>query len=157
MGAKGINLAEEGHIVNIIPPVDINGGVTNSDVFSLKNYAHATIILQLGVTGAACTPTVEECDDFVPTNVTTIAHARYDEETAAGDTLSARSVKAAAGVATSTNNNIMYVFEIDADELTDGRPNLRLVLSDPGVATFASAVAILTGGIAKGITPTAIA
>ncbi len=154
---KGFNVAEQGHVVNIIAPVDINGGVVNSDVFSLGKYARCQIIVTLGVTGAASTVTVEECDDFVPTATTAIAFARYSEETAAGDTLSTRTAIAAAGFATSTNNSILYVIDIVASELTDGRPNLRIVLSDPAAATLASAIAILSGSrYQQEQTPTAI-
>jgi len=46
--------AEDGHIVNILPPLDINGTGSCGDWFSMENYTHASIILQLGVTGAAC-------------------------------------------------------------------------------------------------------
>lgn len=157
MSRFGINIAECGHVVNILPPVDLNGSAKNSDVFSLKDYQHATIIVQMGVTGAASTITLEECDDFTPSNAAAIAFGVYKEETDAGDTLAARAEVANTGFASSTNNNITYVIEVDADELSDGKPNLRLAFSDPGQSTIASAVAILTGGTKKGLTPTAIA
>ena len=154
----GITIAEELHVVNILPPVDLNGSAKNSDVFDMENYAHATIIIQAGVTGAAFTVTVEECDDFVPTTVTAIAYAVYKEETDAGDTLGVRTAVAAAGFAASLNNNIMYVIEIDARQLTDGRAKLRVAFTDPAAATVASAVAILSGSrYAQDQSPTAIA
>lgn len=137
-------LAEHGHVVNALPPKDINGAVTNSDVWSMANHDHVSIVVQLGVTGAAVTVTVEACDDFVPTTVETIAYAAYKEETAAGDTLGARTAIAAAGFAMSANDDIFYVFEIKAAELPAGKPNLRVVLSDPAAATLASAAAILS-------------
>lgn len=138
-------IAEEGHVVNIIPPVDINGAAKNSDVFSMKNYSHATIILTLGVTGAASTVTLEECDNFTPSTATAIAFKYYAETTDAGDTLGARTAATSSGFATSTNNNITYVIEVDSSELTDGYPCLRLAMSDPSASTIVSAVAILTG------------
>ena len=51
---QGFSVAEQGHVVNIIPPVDITGGV-NGDRFKMANYAHATIIVQVGVSAAAFT------------------------------------------------------------------------------------------------------
>jgi uncharacterized membrane protein YjjP (DUF1212 family) len=51
---KGLVLAEEAHIVNILPPVDITGGKV-SQAFSMAKYQHATIILQIGVSAAAFT------------------------------------------------------------------------------------------------------
>jgi len=153
---KGITIAEQCHVVNILPPVNINGGVS-SDVFSLKNWQHATILIQTGVTHAASTVTVEECDDFTPTNHTAIPFAYYEETTAAGDTLSARKQATTSGFATSANDNGFYVIEIDAAQLSEGFPNLIVKFSDPGGATFASAVAILSGGPGQAITDTAIA
>jgi hypothetical protein len=138
------NLAERFHFVNALPPVDINGAAQNSDVWSMKNWRHATIIVVLGVTGAASTVTVEECDDFVPTNSTAIAFNVYKEETDAGDTLGARVATAAAGFAASTNDNVFYVIEVDASELTDGYPNMRVAMSDPAVATVAAILVILS-------------
>lgn len=139
-----MNLAEQLHFVLALAPKDINGAAQNSDVFSLENYRHATIIVGLGVTGAASTVTVEECDDFVPTNTTAIAFDVYKEETAGGDTLGARVATAAAGFATATADGIFYVIEIDSAQLSSGRPNLRVALSDPGVSTFAFVLAILS-------------
>ena len=145
MGAKGFHLPSDGHLVQIVAPVDLNGGVVNSDVFSMAKHSHVDIKIGLGVTGAATTVTVEECDDFVPTATTAIAYAVYKEETAGGDTLGARVAATSAGFATSANDGIFYVISIDASQLTDGRPNLRIVFSDPAAATLANADAILSG------------
>lgn len=143
---KGINIAEELHVINILPPQSIAGAVT-SDVFSLKNYQHATIIVTAGSTNAdGGNITIEECDDFGPTNDTAIDFYYYAEETAAGDTLGARTKAAAAtGIDVSGNDNITYVIEIDASELSDGYPCLYLKWSAPGGATLVSAVAVLSG------------
>jgi hypothetical protein len=112
----------------------------------MKNHAHATIIVQCGVSdGAVPTITVEECDDVTPSHSTAIAFNAYKEETAAGDTLGARTAVASTGVAMSTNNGIMYVIEIDAAELTVGYPYLRVCFTDPGASALISAVAILSG------------
>ncbi len=143
---KGINIAEALHVVNILPPQDVDSGKT-SDVFSLKNHAHATIIVTCGSTNAdAGNITIEECDDFTPTNDTAIPFTYYKEETAGGDTLSAKQTAVAAtGIDVSANDNTTYVIEIDASQLSDGYPNLILKWSDPGGATYGSAVAILSG------------
>jgi hypothetical protein len=140
----GLTLAEIGHIVNALPPIDINSG-KNSDVFSLKGHAHATIFLTLGVTGAATTVTVEECDDFTPTNYTAIPFSVYKEESAAGDTLGARTAVVKEGFATSTADNIMYVIEVDAADLTLDRTKLRVCLSNPSATTIGSILVVLSG------------
>lgn len=137
-------LAQEGHIINALAPVDINGGA-NSDVWSMKDCSHASIIIKLGVTGAASTVTVEECDDFTPTNSTAIAFKYAAETTAGGDTLGSLTAATTAGFATSTNDGVFYVIEIDVEELSEGYPCLRVVFSDPSAATFADVTVVLTG------------
>lgn len=146
-----INMAEECHIINILPPQDVAAGVS-SDVFSLRNCSHATIIVTAGSTNAdAGNITIEECDDFVPTTDTAIGFSYYAETTAAGDTLGDRTAAVAAtGIDVSGNDNITYVIEIDVEELTEDYPNLILKWSACGGATLGSAVAILSGYAYKG-------
>jgi len=140
------NVANEGHVVNIIAPIDINGAGASSDVFSMEGYSHVDVIVQLGVTGAATTITVKECDDFTPTNSTAIAFNYYAEATAGGDTLGALTAATTSGFAASTNDGVFYVIEIDAAQLSAGYPCLQVLASDPSAATLLSAVAVLSGG-----------
>jgi len=152
-------LAEQAHIVNILPPQSISGAVT-SDVFSMRNASHCSIIVTCGTTNAdAGNITIEECDDFTPTNDTAIDFYYYAETTATGDTLGPRTLAAAAtGIDVSANDNITYVIELDADELSEGYSCLELKWSAPGGATLVSAVAILTGYAYQGVDqPTEIA
>jgi hypothetical protein len=147
MGAKGINIAEECHVVNILPPIDITGGVYG-DVFNMENYAHATIIVQVGVSAAAFTKIIlNECVDLTGHSGTAVAieHSIYKEETAAGDTLGARTAVLAAGTTPSANDNIMYVLELDAAELADGYNFVELEITNGANSVIASAIAILSG------------
>jgi hypothetical protein len=126
----------------------------------MAKYAHASIIIQIGVGPAdGGNITLEECDDGVPTNSTAIVFSYYAEDTALGDVLGARTAAAAAtGIDVSANDNIFYVIEIDAAQLTEGYPNLCLVWSNPGGSLIASAVAILSGAkYAQAESPTALA
>lgn len=149
--------AEEGHVVQAVAPVDINGGVS-SDVFSMKGHQHASIMLGLGVTFGAATVTVEACDDFTPTTTEAIPFAYYAEETDGGDTLGARQAATAAGFATTPNDNAFYVIEVDAAELPEDKPNLRVVVSDPGGVTIATILVVLSGARYGGVeSATAIA
>lgn len=150
--------AQNGHIVNALPPVDITGG-KQSDVWSMKNFEHATIIIQIGVSAAAFTKIIlQACDDFTPSNTTDIAFTLFAEETAAGDTLGAKEAVAAAGKTPSANDNIMYVIEIDSDELPDGKPNLRVSLTNGANSVIGSVVAVLSGArYANDLGETAIA
>ena len=140
-----INVAEQLHVVNIMPPIDITGGV-DADVFSMANYKHATIILAIGVSAAPFTKIlVNEVDNFAGDNPVAIPFALYKEETAAGDTLSAKEAVAAAGKTPSANDDITYVIEIDADELSDAKGFIEFSLTNGVNAVLASAVAILSG------------
>jgi len=146
---KGINIAETCHVVNILPPIDVDtaSGLAASEIFSMENYAHVTIIVQCGVTDAdGGNITVEEVDDFDGTTDTAIVFNYYAETTALGDTLGAKTAATAAtGIDVSANDGIMYVIEIDASQLTDGYGNLCIKWSNPGGSLIASAVAILSG------------
>lgn len=155
---RGINIAEMGHIVNILPAVDITGGVTG-DVFSMKNYGHASIVVQVGVSAAAFTKIiVNECSNFAGDNAVAIPFRLYSEETDAGDTLGAGEEVAAAGKTPSANNNIMYVIELDAAALSEGKHFVQLSLTNGSNSVIASAIAILTGArYAEDQSPTAIA
>ncbi len=152
---KGCVIAECCHVVNVIPPIDITGGVTG-DIFSMAEYHHATIIVQVGVSAAAFTKIiVNQCTDFAGTGAAAIAYSIYKAETSAGDTLGARTAVAAAGLTPSANDNIFYVIEIDASELSDGYNFIQLSLTNGVNSVIASAVAILSGTrYAQNATPT---
>ena len=140
-----IVIAEELHVVNVLPPVDITGGAAG-DVFSMAKHGHATIIVQIGVSAAAFTKIiVNECDNFAGDNPVAIPFRLYAEETAAGDTLGAREDAASAGKTPSANDNIMYVIELDAAELSEAKPYVELSLTNGANSVIASAVALLSG------------
>ena len=143
---QGFNIAEQGHVVNLIPPIDITGGVTG-DVFSMRHYSHVTIIVQVGVSAAAFTKIiVNECTNFAAANATAIPIRVYKEETAAGDTLGAKVAALAAGVTPAADDTIFYVIELDARELSDASQFVQLSLTNASAnSVIASAVAIMSG------------
>ena len=103
--------------------------------------------MQVGVSAAAFTKIiVKEADAASAGNANAIAYAVYKEETAAGDTLGARTAVASAGVTPSANDTIMYVIELDASELTDGFEWVEVSLTNASAnSVIASIVAILSG------------
>lgn len=144
---KGIVISEQGHIVNILPPIDVTGGKT-AQAFSMKKHGHASILLQIGVSAAAFTKIlVNQCTDASGSNPVAIAFNIYKQETAgaSNDLLGARTAVAAAGYTPSASDGIFYVIELDASELADGSPYVQLQLTNGSNSVIASAVAILSG------------
>lgn len=142
---KGWNLAQMAHLVNVIPPIDITGGV-NGDRFSMAKYQHASIIIQAGVSAAAWTKIIlRECNQASGGSATDIPFTLYACETAAGDVLGAKEDVAATGKTPSANNNIMYLIELDAAELTEDYHWVEVALTNGVNSVIASAVAILSG------------
>jgi hypothetical protein len=150
---KGFVAAEEGHVVNCLPPVDITGGKT-TQAFSMANYQHATIILQVGVSAAAWTSIIVNAGSAtaaigaVVAGSTAIPFSIYKQETAgaANDVLGARVAETASGeTAVSANDGIFYVIELDANELPDGKPYVQVALANGANSVIASVVAVLSG------------
>lgn len=148
MSAKGFYLAQEGHTVNILPPVDVTGGKT-SQAFSLADYAHASILLQIGVSAAAPgLVTLNACTSAAGANPTAIPFDVFKQETsgAGNDVLSGRVPVPAAGFTPAAGDGIFYVLEIDAANLPQGSPYMELAIANGANSVIASAVAILSGG-----------
>jgi len=150
-------------VVNILPPKDITGGATKShiDIFSLKGYDKATIILTFGVVNASTTAaiTLEKCTDVAGTGNTAITFSYRSETTAGGDTLDAGTTSASLSV--SVEDGTIYVIEVRAEELLGGTTTnydcLSLLISCSAHSTLASAVAVLEGSrYQNGAMPTAI-
>jgi hypothetical protein len=149
---KGIVTAEQEHVVNILPPVDITGGKT-SQAFSMAKHGHATIIVQIGVSAAAFTKIILQAGTAtaavgaVVAGAAALAFSLYSQETAGADqdVLGARAAVAAAGYTPTANDGVFYVIELDASELPDGSPWVQLSLTNGVNSVIASAVAILSG------------
>lgn len=142
MTAK-FDITQELHIVNALPPLDIDAAAQASKFVSMKGAGVVYFILQLGVTGAASTVTVEEATSAAGAGNTPIAFDYRAEETDAGDTLGDWTSATSAGFATSTNDNIFYVIRVAVEALSKGSPYVGVALSDPGAATFGNILAVL--------------
>jgi hypothetical protein len=153
---RGFVTAEQGHTVLALPPQDINGG-KNSDVWSHRTAPHGSILVALGA-GGQTQVTLHACDDFTPSNAEAIPFAVYRCDVNGGDVLGARVELPAAGFQTSANDNVFYVVEYDAADLPEGKKNLQVRLSNPGVATMAAVTVLLSGlRYAHVSTPTVLA
>jgi hypothetical protein len=100
--------AEAGHVVPIIYPSDVSTGVTG-DVFSMREYAHASIIFMYGThAGAPTKILVKECTSKAGGG-TLIKHWIYSGATtgaaANADVLGARTDATSAGLSPADTNN----------------------------------------------------
>lgn len=148
MGAKGIYVAQECHVVNLIPPASYSATKT-SGVFNMKGWRHATIILQQGVAGTPPTVTLDSSDNGSPENTTAIPFNLHKCETAYnasnGDVLGARNAVSNAGFSPVATNNILYVIELDAETLPAGQDYVKLIATSPTGCSL-SAVVVLSAG-----------
>jgi hypothetical protein len=137
-------VAEQGHVVSILPPFASNAATYDSDVWCMRDYSHVSIILTIGTTGGSCTAILYELEAVAGTP-DAIAAAVYKEESVLGDTLGVRVAMTTTGFNTHTNANIFYVIEFDAADMSEGHEWLQLKISALDNTTLISGVAILSG------------
>lgn len=150
---KGLNLSEVAHFVPVVMPQNITGGETGIE-FNMAKYAHASILIQIGVSAAAITSIVlKEATDADGTGATAIAFSYYQAVTTpSGDALSTKQTATSSGITSpSATDGIMYVIELDASQLSDGSNWVQLVLNNGSNNVDCSAVAILTGARYAGV------
>lgn len=141
----GIYSAQDGHWVPLIAPVDVTGGKT-SPYFNLAKYAHASILLQIGVSAAAPTSvTLNAASDAGGDGAVAIPFNVFKCETAAADVLGAKVACTASGFAPSAVDGIFYVIEIDTQSLPQGLGWAALVITNGSNSVIASAAAFLSG------------
>ena len=149
---KGFVVAEAGHIVNILPPINATGGV-KCQAFSMRDYQHVSILISLGIQAAAMTTiqlfagTATALTGASVANATAIPFSVYKQETSGinYDVLGPRVVVPATGLVPSGNSNIFYVIELDGQELPSGYPWVQLVITNGTNAVQAAAIAFLSG------------
>ena len=152
---KGFNIAEQGHVVNMLAPIDIGGGAKTSDRVSMEGHAKIQVVITMGVVGNDTTVTFYESTTEAGGSEDAIGTVYYYQETTAdGDTLAART--SGATITTGTNNNTTIVVDIDASSLTADHIYVGFKTS-AAAAALISAVGILSGTrYQSGITATAI-
>lgn len=155
MSAKGFNIAEDGAIVSLYTPIDIDtlAAAKSPVIVLMKNWSHATIIYSIGqLPRAAGVITIESCLDVTPSVATAIMFRYYRYETsqklANGDVHGALTwtTTAAAGlIPVAAGVEVMYVIEIDSEELVRNHIGFRMCIADPAAASVGSAIAVLSG------------
>jgi hypothetical protein len=154
---KGINIAEECHLVPLIPPHELNGAAHRTDIINMKNYSHVDFIVHTGAGGTAATITVEKDPETTSGSEVAIGFRYYAELTADGDVLDRATDAGVGGFATGATADIMYVISVDASELGEGYNGINLYITNPGGSLFASVMAVLSGArYAEESSPTAL-
>jgi hypothetical protein len=151
--AKGFYIAEDAHVVNVLPPVDITGGTTSQAV-KMANHGHVTFLLQIGASAAAPGAVTVQAGTATAAVGAAVAGAAaltfkvYKQETAgaANDVLGAKVSAPVGGFTPAATDGIFYVIEVDADDLPSGKPYVQLALANTTNSVIASAIAVLTGG-----------
>ena len=146
---RSLNIFEEAHVVNGVPPINATGG-KSSDIVTLKGYRGFNALWKIGVSAAAATKIlVYACDDFAGNNPVAIPFRLCKEETALGDTFDGGSAITAAGYTPSANDNIMYGIFVDAQALASlGKACIYTSLTNGTNSVIADCTVILTGGSA---------
>jgi hypothetical protein len=144
-----LNIGENGHVVPLIFPKDVTGGATG-ETFSMRDWKHATIIVTIGATAGALTRfVVSECTGKDAAGAVAIAYSYYAGTTTGAaadcDVLSDVATATTAGIDLSETDNIFYVIEIDADQLSAGYPWIYVNVTSAAAANFLTAVAVLSG------------
>lgn len=161
---NGFNVSEAGHVIEVISPQSIGGGIIGQ-AFSMKNAEHVSIIISLGVCGATA-PTITlaatQTSSASPATSTPIPFRAYLNQNLPGssgtnnDILSPPTYYTTAGFTFPVANNQYAVIELDAAELdflgggdsnqiNPSQPYLNLIVTSAAVNTLLSAVAILSG------------
>jgi hypothetical protein len=154
MSADRFFLAQSGHTVMALAPVNITGGV-HSAAINLKNYKHLSAIIALGALSATTgLITVEACTSQAGAGPVAIPFNLYPQETTNADVLGPVVAVPASGYQPPVTPNIFYVLEIDAAAIPNSNPTtgaslglnyLRVSIADGADTDFAAIFFVLSG------------
>lgn len=115
-------------VIGLQPDADRYNADPASDVFNMEHYDHITFLLFEGAGGTGTVKLqVEECTAIDGTGATAIAF-RYRVQS--GETWGALTASAATGYTTTAGANKAVAVEVEAAELSDGSPFVRLQLTE---------------------------
>jgi hypothetical protein len=152
---------EEHHIVRGWLPANINGSGATSDIVSLKNYNHVTIILDFAATDAAADVdiVVQACSDVAAAHTAAIASLTFRKSAATtsddsfSDPVTVTDSKldyvAAGDIVPDTDDNKIVVIDIDGPQVRGADDDyeydcLRVVFPNPGQACTVGCLFILS-------------
>lgn len=141
-------LSEKLHMVTAIAPnADLYDTAQTTDYISLKNYNSIMFVIQqgIGATGTA-TITVAMASDASGTGATNIPFKyRRVSNTATSDVEGAMTDATASGFTTTAGSNQIYLVEVNAEELDDGKPFVALTATEVVNSPVAGAILAVMG------------
>jgi hypothetical protein len=164
MGAKGFNLANDGHLVWLINQAhELNAADHHLPVVNMEAWNHVDFVVFFGTSPlAAAVITVESCSNWVtlagsPTTATKIPFQYYQRLTSqivdgndVDSAIQTVTVAATGLVPTAGVDDIIYVIPVDSSQLVSGHMGCRLDIVNAGGGCLATIFAICSGGRYKG-------
>jgi hypothetical protein len=152
---KGFYLAQEGHVVNALPPQSISGGKSALAV-NMANYAHLSLIIAAGALASGATAVeLFSCTNEAGANAVAQSFNYWSQAAGgAGNDVfqagsaanSGRTFVASGSFAPAAVANGLIVIELDAAALPQGSPYVLLTLTDGADADYYCVIAELSGG-----------
>jgi len=158
-------IAQQGKVINLLPAKDISSSAHAATYVAMNKFGHATFIVQMGATGAIgssknisfteAVNTSGSSSAALPVNSYWTNSAALASASIANDTYVKTAVgSSAATVAlTASTNNVTYVFEIEASELSSGKDCVGVAVAATSAAAICGVAAILTGARYKQASP----
>lgn len=142
-------------VASVIVPVDLATAANTGHRIHLKNYDRATFVGYLATGTAGENPTFDlkehnAASAGTSADLDTVDVYYYKEEaTLDGDETWTKATQTAASEVTDADwddaNQVLVVFSVGADELSDGYEWVSVDVADPGTAHIGCVLAILTG------------
>ena len=145
---------ENHKVFTAIVPADADNTTLASDVYSMENFRHLTVIFSFGAITAAAeiVCSVQECDDTTPSNSPEVEFTHYHHGNAAQNAATSdQYTRTACGTAgdipvTGDEDKYTYIVELNVEDFsTASYPYFRCVVTEgANKSTFCSAVCILS-------------
>jgi hypothetical protein len=150
-------IVQENKFVNLLPPKSINGSGHSAAYINTENYQHVTFIVSMGATssaGASQLITLEQSKSVSGSSSANLPMVNYwtnlaalGDGSIANDTFVKQTAVASSGntmALDQSTDNVVYVFEIDTRELTDGYPFVGISVDSTTSTATCGVVAILS-------------
>ena len=151
MAAVG-GLGRSFDVLHQITPVDLADGANSGARINMKNYEGVAFVGYLATGTAGENPTFDVKEHTAKTGGTSAdldviaTYYQKEEATLDGDETWTKVTQTAASEVTDADwddaNEVLVVFEVEADQLTDGYTHVSVDVADPGTAHIGCVLAI---------------